>query len=346
MKKLYIFAVVAMVASGVGCSEQQLPTIPENTAIERIFFTTASGAYYTVRSVKSDGTNARPLLEGQGFLASEPHNYRIAAIHPLLYSGNSVVKSIVRTTTTSAKSIGEIAIDNERPITCTISPDGEKIAFTTLEGSLYIANLDGSARLQLSDSAAAEIPPNFSLDSKRVVFITQQAAGNSVAVVNIDGNLYTELATNADITTFSPPSWSPSNTVILFVGKDNNNVLQLYTVDETGKSVSNITTGSNPKSHPVWSPNGYKIAYVQAMPPNNTGDIFVCNSDGSSPVNMSNTANDNEYYPHWSPEGKRLVCTTNIPPSASLQLLDTASKTITTIANNVYGRGFWDYSLK
>lgn len=346
MKRLFILAIAAMFANGVGCSEQKLPTIPEDPAIERIFFTTASGSYFTVRSVKSDGKNARPLLEGKGYIASTPHHYRIAAVHPLLYSGNAIVKSVLRTATTSAKNLTEIALDNERPITCTISFDGEKISFTTLEGSLYIANLDGSERKRLSDSVVPEIPPAFSPDSKRLVFIAQKAQGYSLNAINADGSVRIELADNADAASQSQPAWAPGGIVILFVGRDASNIPQLYVVDEKGNKLIPVTTGVEPKSNPVWSPNGYKIAYTQAMPPNGIRDIFICNSDGSNPGNITNTPTDNEYYPHWSPEGTRLLFTANESPSASLCLLDTVSKTTTTIANNIYGRGFWDYSLK
>lgn len=345
MKKLFI-AVTAVLITGAGCSEQKLPTIPEDPAIERIFFTTASGAYFTVRSIKSDGANARPILEGQGYIASTPHHYRIAAIHPLLYSGNTIIKSVLRTATTSAKGITEIALDNERPITCTISSDGEKIAFTTLEGNLYIANIDGSERKFLSDSTASEIPPAFSPDSKRLAFVVQKAQGHSLYTINADGNLKMELANNADATTLSQPAWSPNGIVILFVGTDANNTPQLYIVDETGNKRTAITTGLEPKSDPIWSPNGYKIAYTKAMSPNGIRDIFICNSDGSNSGNITNTPSDNEYYPHWSPEGTRLLFTANELPFASLRILDTASRETITIANNVYGKGFWDYSLK
>src|SRR6266850_1570720 len=42
---------------------------------------------------------------------------------------------------------------------------------------------------------------------------------------------------------------------------------------------------------------------------NGNWEIFVMNADGSRPVNLTNTPDQNEHYPQVSPDGKRIAFT-------------------------------------
>ena len=62
-------------------------------------------------------------------------------------------------------------------------------------------------------------------------------------------------------------------------------------------------------THPVWSPDGRRIAFVSnrngGSIGRSAGDIFLMNSDGSGVVNLTrHPANDDE--PKWSADGQTL----------------------------------------
>lgn len=326
-----------------GCCEQSIPTIPEQPGLERIFYTRASGSYYTVIATTSAGTESRTVLDGKGFLSSAPYHYRLTTVHPSYVNG-VIYSSVIFTSTTTAKNPQNFTPAAARPITCALSPDGTHVAFTTLEGQLYIAGLDGSRQLLLAESVAPLVPVSFSGDSKRIAFVGATPPGNTLYSIGIDGSFLTPLAANADTSMHSLISWTPNASALIFTGLDGNNDTQIYIVNSAGQNLRPLTNGTDKKSDPLWSPDGIHIAYSQAMSPNGYHDIFLCNSEGGNQRNITATPNDSERYPHWSPEGKRLLFTANEPPNAALRLIDTTTKVTTTLAGDVYGRGFWDYS--
>ncbi len=328
---------VALVLLATGCCEQTLPTIPPDPATERIFYSRASGTFFSIISTTSEATEHRTLAAGRGYITSTPYHYRIAAVH------SSPTGSSILTATTSAKQQIEFAPNSERPATCALSNDGTRIAYTTMEGNLYTAKLDGSENLLLSQGVFPLVQPSFSHDNTRIAFVGSTAPGHSLYIINVDATGLISLAPNADTSMHSLISWAPNNSSVLFTGIDALNGVQIYIVNSQGANLRPITASIALKSDPIWSPNGYKIAFSEMTNVGNY-DIFICNPDGSAMQNITGTAGDSERYPHWSPEGTRLLFTANEPPLASLRLIDTTARTITTIAGDVYGRGFWDYS--
>lgn len=326
-----------------GCCERSVPTIPEQPGLERIFYTRASGSYYTVIATTSAGTQSTTVLDGKGFLCSAPYHYRLATVHPS-YANGVIYSSVIFTSTTTAKNPQNFTPEAVRPITCTLSPDGTLVAFTTLEGKLYIAGLDGSQQQLLAETVAPFVPVSFSGDSKRLAFVGITPPGNTLYSIGIDGSFLTVLAANADTSMQSVISWTPNASALIFTGLDGSGNTQIYIVNSAGQNLRPLTNGPDQKSDPLWSPDGIHITYSRAMPPTGYHDIFICNSEGGNQRNITATPNDSERYPHWSPEGKRLLFTANEPPNATLRLADTTTKAITTLAGDVYGRGFWDYS--
>lgn len=329
--------VVLVALCAIGCREQTLPTIPPDPALERIFYSRASGTQMSIISVKSDGKTYTVLSSGNGYVSSTPYGYRITGVHTSA-SGGSIF-----TATTSARQQVVFSPGTEQPTTCALASDGTRIAYTTKEGNLYVSKLDGTNRVQLASQVFPYVQPAFSRDNIRVAFVSTGTPLCSLCVINIDSSGFSVLATNADTTMHSTLDWDPGSSSLLFVGLDANNNVQIYRVNALGANKQALTASPVLKSDPMWSPNGYKVAFsAQTVP--NSYDVFICNPDGSDMQNVTSTTTDSERYPHWSPEGKRLIFTANDPPSASLRLLDTASRTTTTISGNVYGRAYWDYS--
>lgn len=326
-----------------GCCERSIPTIPAQPGIERIFYTRASGSYYTVIATTSSGEQAETVLDGRGFLSSTPQHYRLAAVRPFYVNG-VVYNSEIVTSTTTAKNLQNFAPEARRPVTCTLSPDGTLVAFTTLEGDLYLAGLDGSAQARIARNVAPAVPPSFSGDSRRLAFAGNTPPGNTLYSVGIDGSFLTALAANADTSMHSIISWAPNSASLIFTGLDANGNTQIYIVNSAGQNLRALTSGPDAKSDPLWSPNGLRIAYSRATGTEGRHDIFLCNSEGGNQLNLTDTPNDSERYPHWSPEGQRLIFTANEPPQAALRLIDITTGATTTLAGDVYGRGFWDYS--
>jgi len=83
------------------------------------------------------------------------------------------------------------------------------------------------------------------------------------------------------------------------------NDYDIYVVDPAGGTPKNLTrTPANNERDPVWSPAGDRIAFARAQ---SHLDVWVMNSDGSEPVNLTPGANDGMgnagRRPAWSPDG-------------------------------------------
>jgi len=56
--------------------------------------------------------------------------------------------------------------------------------------------------------------------------------------------------------------------------------------------------------HPIWSPDGTKIAFVKGFSGKNA-EIYVMNADGSDPENLTHNPSGDDS-PVWSPDGTKI----------------------------------------
>lgn len=187
------------------------------------------------------------------------------------------------------------------------SPDGTLIAFNRNEGDnrLYIINADGSNPRQISTSlplSAAEI--EWSPDGRRLRFETNFGATYVVQVFNADGSV----AASAPVLlgNFEDARWSPDGSQLVASGVVSN-VFGVYLLSPDGASKTLLRAAASVVDpHPVWSPDGSKVAYVDMAGGNR--EILVVNAvPGSTPANLTNTAGEDESVPEWSPDGNKIA---------------------------------------
>ena len=97
----------------------------------------------------------------------------------------------------------------------------------------------------------------------------------------------------------------PKTMQIAFLGWDQYNHRDIYTVNDNGSQLQNLTT--NP-SHIdfVWSPDGTRIAFSSIWEGN--AELYTMNADGSGLLRLTtDPASDSS--PSWSPDGMRLTFT-------------------------------------
>lgn len=192
------------------------------------------------------------------------------------------------------------------------SPDGTRIAFKSASRTNYeisVMNFDGSGRRQLTNTAEAESEPTWSPDGRKIAFVR----GGEIWVMNADGTGQVNLTKNPAYDW--QPAWSPKGDKIAFVsarpGDTNRNI---YVMNVDGSGQANLTPNTtNPlygghDDHPVWAPDGSKIAYVHSREPGGGGvpNIWTMDPNGANKTNLSNsTVSGTE--PAWSPDGTRIV---------------------------------------
>jgi dipeptidyl aminopeptidase/acylaminoacyl peptidase len=142
----------------------------------------------------------------------------------------------------------------------------------------------------------------------KIVFASFRSGNWDIWIMDEDGNNQLQL-------TFSPdhelsPAFSADGKKIAFINKTKN---QLIVMDSDGNNKVPLRTSTYPEFRcPTWSPDGSKIAFRDG--PYNYYDIWIINSDGTNPYNLTKDGMHNSL-PSWSPDGTRIAYTRrDIPP--------------------------------
>jgi TolB protein len=156
----------------------------------------------------------------------------------------------------------------------------------------------------------------FSSDGSRIAFADDANGSSGIAVANADGSGVNRLT---DGVNDSWPSWSPDGTKIAFsgtgfdpgirrcaVGVDIDCPTDIYVMDADGSDLTRLTTDTAPEYHPVWSPDGTRIAFVTYRA-DGGAVISVMNADGTGERPISSGTNGSDSSPSWSPDGSLIV---------------------------------------
>ncbi len=90
----------------------------------------------------------------------------------------------------------------------------------------------------------------------------------------------------------------------------------LWSIEAAGTGARRLTTGADRDTHPRWSPDGRRLAFVRQS--GASRDIWVARGDGSG-LQQVTTTGDVDAPPSWSPDGARLVFSTPSFPNSDLQ---------------------------
>ena len=185
------------------------------------------------------------------------------------------------------------------------APNGSKIAFETNRTGnweIWVMNADGSNAQNMSQSRATmDLDPNWSADSRRVVFDRIARPGSWRSDL-YEANVTTRLVKQLTATTARAelePAYSPRDGRLAFVGFANRNY-NLYVRDARGKRITRLTSASASELDPAWSPNAQTIAFTSGAL-NHDLEIMAIAPSGGKPRNLSHNHQANDSEPDWGP---------------------------------------------
>lgn len=144
----------------------------------------------------------------------------------------------------------------------------------------------------------------------RIAFTSARDGNVELYMMDSDGQNPTRLTTNAasDV----GPAWSPDEALLAFTSNRDGN-LEIYVMNPSnpGLASTRLTNNSVIDAGPTWSADGAKIAFTSERD-GPFRQIYVMNSDGSGPTNLSNVGTPSigvysDEQAHWSPDGTKIT---------------------------------------
>jgi Tol biopolymer transport system component/DNA-binding winged helix-turn-helix (wHTH) protein len=165
-----------------------------------------------------------------------------------------------------------------------ISPAGHMLAYVAADPQgrtdLFVAQVTGGGRLQLTSDAARESQPAFSPDGRSLAFTRRLPPSPvpEICIVPTLGGRPPRAVTNG-----VDPAWAPQGTRLVYIGQARADGPQaLFTCNLDGGDTRQIlgADGAYPfLRHPAWSPDGTAIAVVRS-PGGVAGEIWLVPVDG------------------------------------------------------------------
>ena len=248
---------------------------------------------YEIHAVNPDGTERGRLIPDAG--AYNDWEPEWSADGRKLAFSRGVSGQRIATINSDGTGLNVLPLQGSTP---TWSPDGRRLAYSFGE-DVWVAGADGTNAARLTDFPAGGWGPSWSPDGRRIAFVSARNGNWEIYVMDADGRNERRLTLYPGFD--SEPDWSPDGRRILFLrhrpspGGDGFVVIDPNSGDET---VVAVDDGAGQRyRHPVWSPDGSKIA-IAALCCGGRGQLRLMNADGTSQVELGTEFG---YDPTWQP---------------------------------------------
>lgn len=184
----------------------------------------------------------------------------------------------------------------------TWSPDSQRIAFSASRGTtnmdIYTLGVNGGGPQQLTKAkwGVRNLSPSWSPDGKQITFVSTRFATPQIFVMNADGSGARRLTMQGNYN--QAPKWSPRGDWILFTGRDERNVFDLFLISPKDGQVKRLTQNQGSNIEATWSPNGRNIIFVSTR--NGVPKLFIMTHEGKYQRQL--TFSPGQFLtPSWSP---------------------------------------------
>jgi TolB protein len=196
-------------------------------------------------------------------------------------------------------------------VTPAASPDGKQIAFASNRNGfwdLYLMDLASGETTQLTDTPDYESAPSWSPDGAFLAYETYHNDTLQIVIGPADDPTHNAVQlTNSANVNYSP-AWAPGGRQIAFIS---NGDVMLADLDKTDDArFTNLSnTELAAESHPVWSPDGKRLAWASLSQSVGRSGIYVWDAIRNVPAEWIGNGD----YPAWNALGDQIITTISTP---------------------------------
>jgi eukaryotic-like serine/threonine-protein kinase len=190
----------------------------------------------------------------------------------------------------------------------TSSPDGNYVAFVQGAGflaqELYVMRMGTSDASRLTSDKALIRGLAWTPDSKSIVFSSSRAGLQSLWRIPITGGMpATVVAAGDDAVTPTIPREGAQLAFVL--SRANANIWRAPGPAAKSGPPAKLIASSRQEFDASFSPDGKRIAFGSTR--SGTMELWLCNNDGSNPIQLTSLAASSTGTPRWSPDGKQIA---------------------------------------
>jgi len=265
-------------------------------------------------SMDADGSNLTQLTnlsDGACQPSWSPDGQQIAFISPCRGEHNTYAGSLIYIMNADGSDSHPLGVppDSSGDFDPTWSPDGQRIAFTSLRSGaqrIYIYNLTTASLLQITKGTNVEDgQPAWSPTGTQLAFVRTSAL-SQIWVVTDDGQTQQPFSLSGAVNDFSPV-WSPDGQSIYYCQTNPDTYLpwlmRLRYVDRGTSNENHVPPAGQPNVIPIVgpriSPDGNWIAY-EGWPDGTNHDIYLMRINGSDVQRLTNDP-ALDFDPAWQP---------------------------------------------
>ncbi|MCF8243436.1 MAG: DUF5050 domain-containing protein [Melioribacteraceae bacterium] len=221
-----------------------------------------------------------------------------------------------------------------------ISPDESKIAFQSNRAGkqqIFIINSDGSNLIRITNNSSNDEHPAWSADGSMITFVSDRDGNSEIYTMKSDGTDQKNISNHP--AEDRHPNWSPDGRKIIFNSSRNETKeMSIFEMNADGSNVKSLSQKEDKEieSYASFSPDGSMIVFVKWVEESN-GEIYIMNSDGSSPTRLTN---DKAFdgYPCWNPDGKSILFSSNRAGNYKLYTMDIDGSNQNQILSNEFDK--------
>jgi dipeptidyl aminopeptidase/acylaminoacyl peptidase len=224
-----------------------------------------------------------------------------------------------------------------------LSPDGKSVAYereTKDTSQIFIAKIRDFEPEQLTDSSGPKTSLAWSPKRDLIAFVHEDPDSRcSLCTISLpDRTIRTVI--ELEKCSIWDLSWSPDAKHLLFCSTCEGSV-DIFTVNENGKNLLRITSGSEADRYPRWSPDGSRVLYYRCIGQGPLGkfEMRVINPDRKRPGVIGPKANRNAWA-RWSPDGNSIAFVSDINRNYHIGILNLDNDKVKWMTDG--NRDYWN----